>query len=52
MFPLCEQCWNELTPETRIPYYRQLYDHWASDDEVKEDLEPFETIEQAVREGK
>ena len=23
-FPLCEKCWSELTPETRMPYYEQL----------------------------
>lgn len=21
--PLCEKCWSELTPEQRLPYYRQ-----------------------------
>lgn len=25
-FPLCEQCWAGLTPETRMPYYEQLID--------------------------
>lgn len=28
MFPLCESCWKELTPQERIPYYKQLYDSW------------------------
>ena len=27
-FPLCEDCWGELTPEKRLPYYRKLYDRW------------------------
>lgn len=29
-FPLCKECWNELTPETRLPFYRQLYMEWES----------------------
>lgn len=29
-FPLCEQCWGELTPEQRLPYYRTLLDSWKS----------------------
>jgi hypothetical protein len=28
MFPLCEQCWAELTPAQRLPFYRKLYDKW------------------------
>lgn len=27
-FPLCEECWSQLTPETRLPYYRNLYMDW------------------------
>jgi hypothetical protein len=27
-FPLCEQCWQELTPEQRLPFYRQLFENW------------------------
>jgi len=30
-FPLCERCWEGLTPEERLPYYRQLYDEWLAD---------------------
>lgn len=30
-FPLCEQCWKELTPEQRLPFYRKLIDGWMSD---------------------
>lgn len=25
-FPLCEKCWSELTPEQRLPFYRELFD--------------------------
>jgi hypothetical protein len=24
MFPLCEKCWIELTPEQRLPFYYKL----------------------------
>ena len=27
-FPLCEGCWKELTPESRLPYYSELYRDW------------------------
>lgn len=29
-FPLCEECWSELTPQTRLPYYRDLVDWWMT----------------------
>ncbi len=29
MFPLCEKCWNDLTPQDRLPYYKKLYDSWV-----------------------
>lgn len=29
-FPLCETCWQVLTPVKRIPYYDDLIDDWAS----------------------
>jgi len=27
-FPLCQKCWSELTPEQRLPFYRELVDYW------------------------
>jgi hypothetical protein len=27
-FPLCDECWMELTPESRLPFYRELYLEW------------------------
>jgi hypothetical protein len=30
-FPLCIECWNDLTPESRLPHYRVLFDRWAFD---------------------
>ncbi len=29
MFALCEYCWNELTPQERLPYYLRVYNSWA-----------------------
>lgn len=49
MFPLCEQCWAELTPETRLPFYRRLWLLWANMNE-KDDEWPL--IERAVLDGK
>lgn len=28
IFPLCEKCWKDLTPQERLPYYRKLYESW------------------------
>jgi hypothetical protein len=28
-FPLCEGCWEDLTPEERLPFYRTLHQQWA-----------------------
>ena len=27
-FPLCQDCWNEMTPLMRLPFYRDLYASW------------------------
>jgi hypothetical protein len=48
-FPLCKDCWGELTPETRLPFYRQMYDGWAS--MMVSDLPPFSDIRDAVMRG-
>ncbi len=29
-FPLCEECWESLFPDERLPYYKELYNRWAS----------------------
>ncbi len=28
-FPLCKQCWAELTPAERLPFYRRLWESWS-----------------------
>lgn len=30
-FPLCEECWERLTPEERWPFYDGLVDKWIAD---------------------
>ncbi len=32
MFPLCKECYNQLTPKERYPYYRRLYFSWCDPD--------------------
>ncbi len=45
-FPLCEKCWSELTPEQRLPYYKELWLEWANRDKME-----WEDIEMAVLAG-
>lgn len=30
LFPLCEECWSELTPETRLPFYEAWWAQYGS----------------------
>jgi hypothetical protein len=46
MFPLCEYCWSQLTPEERLPFYRDLYYKWH-DERIN-----WNDIEKAVLSGK
>ena len=41
LFPLCEKCWSELSPQERLPYYWR----WQKED-------TWEEIKTAVLEGK
>ena len=29
-FPLCQECWGELSIEQRLPYYEALVNHWIA----------------------
>ena len=55
-FPLCEDCWSELTIEGRLPYYHQLWLEWKVFSET--DISnvswnvTWERMERAVREGR
>ena len=51
-FPLCEECWQELTPETRLPYYRELWEYWAQTSPYPPTEEKWEEIKKAVLEEK
>lgn len=50
-FPLCEACWSELTPEQRLPFYRDLWQSWQADGSDKEP-DVWNQIESAVLAGK
>jgi len=45
-FPLCEECWGELSPATRLPYYRQLWNEWKACEPLREPQ--WQDIERAV----
>lgn len=49
MFPLCEQCWSELTPQNRLPFYRVLFEQWRF---LGSEYHEWADIERAVLEGK
>ncbi len=49
VFPLCEECWEELSIEQRLPYYQALWDKWQEWGDSDE--EEWERIEEAVRRG-
>lgn len=40
-FPLCESCWASLTPEDRLPFYRQLLDRWIADSDTAEETQYY-----------
>lgn len=45
-FPLCEPCWDGLTPQDRVPYYHQLvYEVWKQP-------ERWDAVHAAVLKGK
>lgn len=53
-FPLCEQCWSDLDPEARLPYYRMLWGNWLSNGTHHNGVpmdEVWEQFEAAVRAG-
>jgi len=55
-FPLCEECWGELTPKERLPYYRELFNEWTLE-AIRDGYEAppkkqWESIRAAVLAGK
>lgn len=49
-FPLCTDCWGELTPSDRLQFYRQLWNEWRG--QGHKDDSTWEQIEAAVLAGK
>lgn len=49
VFPLCRDCWKELSIEERLPYYRALWNQWQAWGDSSD--EEWERIEEAVRSG-
>jgi hypothetical protein len=54
-FPLCQSCWQELTPKYRVKYYRALWDSWHSEhDRLKlpqRDESEWESMKKSVLAG-
>jgi hypothetical protein len=48
-FPLCQECWEELTPDQRLVYYQQLWAEWLVWGERP--MEEWQSIENAVKQG-
>ena len=46
-FPLCERCWNDLSIDGRISFYKKMYESWGQEDEAK-----WEALKKAVLEDK
>ncbi len=38
MFPLCEECYQELTPKERVPFYEALWSSWGKSEGAEWDL--------------
>lgn len=49
-FPLCEECWDALTPTERYSFYMEMVRDWTRTGGVAEGTQ--EAIEKAVMEGK
>ncbi len=50
-FPLCEDCWKELTPKERFPFYMDLILKWEFDS-ILERAKVEKQIQRAVLDGK
>lgn len=48
-FTLCEECWKQLCPVARLPYYRKMYENWLTLGDVKPGT--WEQIRSAVLAG-
>lgn len=50
MFPLCEECYQKITPEERFAWHKKLLDEWSEEDQEFRNFysEALETIKQKV----
>lgn len=37
-FPLCEECWKELLPTERWPYYKRLVISWDTNEKTMQEM--------------
>lgn len=57
-FPLCEYCWQSLTPEDRLPFYKDLLISWQRWEAILESetkhnyINEWRLIRRAVLAGK
>lgn len=55
IFPMCQECWKELSPEKRLIYYKIMWCGWSASIEDKNHAEEtyfmWPTIEKAVLSG-
>jgi hypothetical protein len=49
MFPLCEHCWERLSPSERLPYYKMLWQEWHEWGPVRDPA--WHDVEAAVMAG-
>lgn len=47
IFPLCEKCWAELSPEERLPFYWAVWSNWP-----RENGDQWPLVRVAVLEGR
>lgn len=48
MYPLCEDCWSELSVEGRLPFYKQLLGRWDGLDHPDDPIPSWEFVQQSV----
>jgi len=55
MFPLDEWCWSRLTPQERVPYYKELWLSWIKPvikpSLVSNNIPSWKDVERAVLAG-
>lgn len=53
-FALCEKCWEDLSPEERLPFYKALFEKWQGDEISRKEAPPekWQKIKTAVLAGK